>query len=117
MIRITTDIFSGRPNPTYLAEADEATELLAQIAQSKSAIVDDAHVHVRVDGPGLEGAQDRRFPVRGAVLGIQEIEQSARSAAGIGAVGREAEREMSRVGPGLAEDTRRKAVLKLFQTE
>jgi hypothetical protein len=38
MIRITTDIFSGRPNPTYLAEADEATELLTQISQNKSAI-------------------------------------------------------------------------------
>ncbi|MDP8982793.1 MAG: hypothetical protein M3O35_19630 [Acidobacteriota bacterium] len=38
MVRITTDIFSGRPNPTYLAEADEATELLTQISQNKSAI-------------------------------------------------------------------------------
>jgi hypothetical protein len=38
MIRITTDVFSGRPNPTYLAEADEATELLTQISQNKSAI-------------------------------------------------------------------------------
>src|SRR5438132_10608673 len=85
--------------------------------QRQSAILSDAHVYVGVDGPGLEGAQDRRFPVRGAVLGIQEMEQSTRSAAGTGAVGREAEREMSRVGPHLAEDTWGKAVLKLFQTK
>jgi hypothetical protein len=38
MIRVTTDIFSGRPNPTWLAETDEATELLTQISQNKSAI-------------------------------------------------------------------------------
>lgn len=37
MLKITADLFSGRPNPTWTAEADEARELLRQISQNRAA--------------------------------------------------------------------------------
>ena len=37
MLRITADLFSGRPNPTWTAEADEARELFREISQNPSA--------------------------------------------------------------------------------
>jgi hypothetical protein len=36
MLKITADLFSGRPNPTWTAEADEARELLRQISQNQA---------------------------------------------------------------------------------
>jgi hypothetical protein len=38
MLKITADMFSGRENPTWLAGAEEATKLLQQIGQNRSAI-------------------------------------------------------------------------------
>jgi len=38
MIQITADIFSGRPNPTWVVELDEAKELLQEISQNQAAI-------------------------------------------------------------------------------
>jgi hypothetical protein len=38
MLQITADMFSGRPNPTWLVEADEANDLLQEIAKNRSAI-------------------------------------------------------------------------------
>jgi hypothetical protein len=38
MLQITADMFSGRPNPTWLVEADEATSLLKELSQNRSTI-------------------------------------------------------------------------------
>ena len=38
MIQIAADIFSGRPNPTWVVELDEAKDLLQEISQNQSVI-------------------------------------------------------------------------------
>jgi hypothetical protein len=38
MLRITADMFSGRPNPSWEADEDEAGNLLREIARNKSAV-------------------------------------------------------------------------------
>jgi hypothetical protein len=38
MLQITVDMFSGRPNPSLVVEADEARNLLQEIARNQSAI-------------------------------------------------------------------------------
>lgn len=45
MLQITADMFSGRPNPTWIVEANEAGNLLKEISQNRSAIgtVDEGH--------------------------------------------------------------------------
>ncbi len=45
MLQITVDMFSGRENPTLVVEADEANNLLQEIARNQSAIaaVDDGY--------------------------------------------------------------------------
>jgi hypothetical protein len=52
MLQITVDIFSGRPNPTWVVEADEATKLLQEISRNQSAI---AAVHEGYQGLGYRG--------------------------------------------------------------
>ena len=38
MFQITADMFSGRPNPTWTVEAEEAKTLMQEIAQNRSAV-------------------------------------------------------------------------------
>src|SRR5689334_10255762 len=52
MLQITVDMFSGRPNPTWLIEGDEARNLLQEIAQNQAAI---AAVHEGYQGLGYRG--------------------------------------------------------------
>jgi hypothetical protein len=52
MLQITVDIFSGRPNPTWVVEADEAMKLLQEISQNQSAIT---AVHEGYQGLGYRG--------------------------------------------------------------
>ena len=52
MLQITADIFSGRPNPAWVVEADEAMKLLHEISQNQSAI---AAVHEGYQGLGYRG--------------------------------------------------------------
>src|SRR5947208_10365115 len=52
MIRITADVFSGRPNPTYQPEAGEAVELLRLISQTPSSMTS---LREGFDGLGYRG--------------------------------------------------------------
>jgi hypothetical protein len=52
MLQITADMFSGRPNPTWVPEAGEARNLLQEISQNQSAIV---AVHEGFQGLGFRG--------------------------------------------------------------
>lgn len=52
MLQITADMFSGRSNPTRVAESDEARELLRDVAQNRSAIT---AVHEGYQGLGYRG--------------------------------------------------------------
>jgi hypothetical protein len=52
MLQITVDIFSGRPNPTLVAEGEEEGNLLQQIARDRSAI---SAVHEGFQGLGYRG--------------------------------------------------------------
>lgn len=52
MLQITVDMFSGRPNPTWVVDADQARALLQDIAQNQSAIGD---VSAGYQGLGYRG--------------------------------------------------------------
>jgi hypothetical protein len=52
MLQITADLFSGRSNPAWVTETDEARDLLQQISQNRSAI---AAIHEGYQGLGYRG--------------------------------------------------------------
>ena len=52
MFQITADMFSGRPNPTWTVEAEEAKTLMQEIAQNRSAV---AAVDQGYQGLGYRG--------------------------------------------------------------
>src|SRR5262249_58971785 len=74
----------------------------AGAAERLPIIGDDADVDVRLDGPGLEGAQDLALPDGGGGNGVQGAEQFTGAAADGRAVRRKAEGQVCRVGPRVA---------------
>ncbi|HEX8276284.1 MAG TPA: hypothetical protein VF615_26830 [Longimicrobiaceae bacterium] len=45
MVRVTIDIFSGRPNPSFLLDDKEAREILRQLSSTPEAVTSDEAVH------------------------------------------------------------------------
>src|SRR5262249_36777633 len=89
----------------------------AGAAERLPVIGDDADVDGRLDGPGLEGAQDLALPDGGGGNGVQRAKQFTGAAADGGAVRRETEGQVCSVRPRVAPGGGDAAVFELLDGE